>query len=386
MDNICYYMINKSDNSIDSCISDQCYKYIDPYSIMVTPNNCKTNLLYLSFSSYKNYSLFINRIKWKLSDLFPSRSINGIRLLRIFINYIDYDDQPVNHNELIRLGNHIDLYELFIKNLPNNYYLDQLIHYDQNYPQWYIIKVQFICNSLIIYNENACSSKIVIPSLFSRQHQLFTKKQNFLLNNSSLITYSNIQSYEQNQKSIYNIIIILIPLLIILVVLIVSILVYRNVSIKRCSNIDLTTIRRRSSSIPTLSNDLENKNSVSNMDTTVKQTSISNADMSSSTSNEYRTTIEQKCTGYEEEQQLLNTDAPIAIISDHTDDDDNDNDDNDNDETRKQHPDQVQILVNRICERMKSRIATDQNGKKIDKRSNQLTTSCPGIGELDAGR
>ncbi|CAF1392611.1 unnamed protein product [Rotaria sordida] len=34
---------------------------------------------------------------------------------------------------------------------------------------------------------------------------------------------------------------------------------------------------------------------------------------------------------------------------------------------------------------MKSRIATDQNGKKIDKRSNQLTTSCPGIGELDAG-
>ncbi|CAF1364748.1 unnamed protein product [Rotaria sordida] len=124
----------------------------------------------------------------------------------------------------------------------------------------HITYLTVICNSLITYNENACSSKIVIPSLFSRQHQLFTKKQNFLLNNSSLITYSNIQSYEQNQKSIYNIIIILIPLLIILVVLIVSILVYRNVSIKRCSNIDLTTIRRRSSSIPTLSNDLENKN------------------------------------------------------------------------------------------------------------------------------
>ncbi|CAF1567806.1 unnamed protein product, partial [Rotaria sordida] len=56
MDNICYYMVTKSDNNIDSCISDQCYKNIDPYSIMVTPNNCKTNLLYLSFSSYKNYS------------------------------------------------------------------------------------------------------------------------------------------------------------------------------------------------------------------------------------------------------------------------------------------------------------------------------------------
>ncbi|CAF2810948.1 unnamed protein product [Rotaria sp. Silwood2] len=142
IDNLCYYMVNKSDYTIDICLSDQCYKYIDPYSIMVKPNNCKTNLLCLSFSSYKNYHLFINRTIWKLGDLFPSRSINQNRILRIFIHFIDYDDQPVHHNELIRLGNNIDLYELFIKNFTNNSYLHQLIHYDQNYPQWYIIKVQ----------------------------------------------------------------------------------------------------------------------------------------------------------------------------------------------------------------------------------------------------
>ncbi|CAF3662414.1 unnamed protein product [Rotaria sp. Silwood1] len=142
MDNFCNYIVNKSDNSIDICISYQCNKYVDPYSIMVTPNNCKTNILYLSFSSYKNYHLFLDRIQWKLGDLFSSKSSIGNRVLRIFINYIDNDDKPVHHNELIRLGNHIDLYELFIKNLPNNYHLYQSIHYDRNYPQWHIIKVE----------------------------------------------------------------------------------------------------------------------------------------------------------------------------------------------------------------------------------------------------
>ncbi|CAF1511590.1 unnamed protein product [Rotaria sp. Silwood1] len=115
MDNFCNYIVNKSDNSIDICISYQCNKYVDPYSIMVTPNNC---------------------------DLFSSKSSIGNRVLIIFINYIDNDDKPVHHNELIRLGNHIDLYELFIKNLPNNYYLYQSIHYDRNYSQWHIIKVE----------------------------------------------------------------------------------------------------------------------------------------------------------------------------------------------------------------------------------------------------
>ncbi|CAF4965790.1 unnamed protein product [Rotaria sp. Silwood1] len=211
MDNFCNYIVNKSNNSIDLCVSYQCDKYVDPYSIMVTPNNCKTNILYLSFSSYKNYRLFLDRTTWKLGDLFSSKSILRNRLLRIFIDYIDNDDQPVQHNELIRLGNHIDLYELFIKNLPNNHYLYQSIHYDRNYPQWYIIKVQFICNSLMIFNENACSSKIVAPPLFSSQHRLLTKKENSLLNDSfeysSLITHSNDQSYKQNKRSIYIIII-----------------------------------------------------------------------------------------------------------------------------------------------------------------------------------
>ncbi|CAF3703510.1 unnamed protein product [Rotaria sp. Silwood1] len=46
-----------------------------------------------------------------------------------------------HRNELIRLGNHINLCELYIKNSPNNYYLYQSIHYDRNYSHWYIIKV-----------------------------------------------------------------------------------------------------------------------------------------------------------------------------------------------------------------------------------------------------
>jgi hypothetical protein len=109
---------------------------------MVQPNNCKTKLLYLLFSSYKSFDLFLNRIEWKLGDLFPRRLNNKIRLLRIYFNSIDDDDQPLDQNQLIRLGNNIDFYQLYIRNFKNQNHLDKLIHYDPNDPIWFIIKVQ----------------------------------------------------------------------------------------------------------------------------------------------------------------------------------------------------------------------------------------------------
>lgn len=140
--NSCNYKINKIDSTFDICVNNKCNNYIDPYSIMVIPNNCKTDLLYLSFSTYKTYSLFLNKTQWKLTDLYQSKQNNKIRLLRIFIYSIDNDDKPIDHNQLIRLGFNIDLYELFIKNITNQYYLNRFIHYDLNYPQWFIIKIK----------------------------------------------------------------------------------------------------------------------------------------------------------------------------------------------------------------------------------------------------
>jgi hypothetical protein len=141
-DYLCNYIVNKSDNTMDICISNECNKFIDPYSIMVKPNNCKTKILYLAFSSYKNYDLFLNRIKWKLGDLFPFKLNNYIRLLRIYIKQIDFDDQPIDHNQLIRLGINIDLYQLYLQNITINNYLYKSIHYDSNDPEWDIIKIQ----------------------------------------------------------------------------------------------------------------------------------------------------------------------------------------------------------------------------------------------------
>lgn len=142
IDDMCNYIITKFDETYDICISDECNKFVDPYLIMVKPNDCKTKILYLSFSSYKNYSLFLNRIKWKLSYLFPSKINNHIRLLRIYLNHIDYDDQPIHQNELNRLGINIDSYQLYIKNIQDKNKFYGLIHYDPNDPQWDIIKVQ----------------------------------------------------------------------------------------------------------------------------------------------------------------------------------------------------------------------------------------------------
>jgi hypothetical protein len=141
-DYLCHYLVNKSDNILDVCMSNKCNEFVDPNWIMVRPNNCKTKYFSLTFSTYKKFHLFLNQIQWKLGDLFPSKVNNQIRQLRIYIKQIDFDDQPIDQNQLIRLGFNIDLYQLYLQNITSNNYLYQLIHYDPNEPEWDIIRIQ----------------------------------------------------------------------------------------------------------------------------------------------------------------------------------------------------------------------------------------------------
>ncbi len=140
--NQCNYTVKKSDNSSERCIADQCYKFVDLISIMFEAKNCKTSILLLSFSSYKNFILFRDQLEWRIGDLFLSRMINEDRQLILFVDQLDYNDKPFDHNELIRLGIHIDLYILYIKNIKNKNNLYGLIHYDINNPEWNIIKIK----------------------------------------------------------------------------------------------------------------------------------------------------------------------------------------------------------------------------------------------------
>ncbi|CAF1282074.1 unnamed protein product [Adineta steineri] len=242
-DDLCNYLIYQSDQNIDICLSNQCNKYIDPQSIMVKPNNCKTNILYLSFSSYKIFRLFIKRIQWKLGILFSTKLNKKNRLLRIYLNSIDFDDKPTDDDQLKDLGNNIDLYELYIRNLTNNSRLNESIHYHPNDSQWFIIKIQFICKSMIIYNEKPCPANVIPPSYFAPQRPLLIKQI------IPLVINSTIQSIykQEDERSIHLIIIILIPLLIIIITILLSIFIYRKFFLKQSL---------RTSSIPSISSNI----------------------------------------------------------------------------------------------------------------------------------
>ncbi len=138
----CNYIVTKSDNSNSTCFAHQCYQFIDLLSIIVQPKTCKTSRLFLSFSSYKNFILFRDQLKWKIGDLFSSESIDKYRILTLFIDQLEFDDRPFDYDELIHLGINIDYYILFIRNIQNKNYLHGLIHYDTNFPQWNIIKIK----------------------------------------------------------------------------------------------------------------------------------------------------------------------------------------------------------------------------------------------------
>jgi hypothetical protein len=121
-------------------------------------------------------------------------------------------------------------------------------------------------------DENSCSTQIIPPSFLALRRPLLT---NTIQISSSSCSPSTEQSKEQHSRSIHLIILvrlrliicnnlfkknfiqILIPLLIILITLIISIIVYMR---KRSSKRDLTSITPRSSSIPSISNNLDSQN------------------------------------------------------------------------------------------------------------------------------
>lgn len=141
--NECHYIINRLDGKYDLCESEKCDRILDPYLIEVKPLNCKTTKLYLKFSTFKNYQLFLKRIQWKLSDLFPIKpKENEQRLLRIYLLNIDRDDKLIDHSQLSQLGFHIDQYQLFIENLNQIQTFNPILHYHYNEPQWNIIQIQ----------------------------------------------------------------------------------------------------------------------------------------------------------------------------------------------------------------------------------------------------
>ncbi|CAF1376996.1 unnamed protein product [Adineta steineri] len=250
----CNYTIINSDNSSSICSGDECYQYIDIYSIIVKPNTCKTSLLILSFSSYKKFLLFRDKFDWNLGDLFSFRQINNeIRQFILFLDQLDYDDKPFDRDQLIKLGMNIDLYTIYIKNIQNKNYLYGSIHYDLNYPQWNIIKIKFRCLKLSAFDKYPCSSEIISPSKFAPQRTTHTFQSTTQIYSSTeeLLIKLN----QENNKSIDLILIILFPLFIILITIIIFIFVYKYI-VGKCFCKKNLSVTPKSSSLANTSNNL----------------------------------------------------------------------------------------------------------------------------------
>ncbi|CAF1417447.1 unnamed protein product [Adineta ricciae] len=230
---LCNYIIKNADSTSDLCLSNECHKYLDPLSLTVKPNTCKANFVSLAFSSFQTYQAFLDQTRWELSVLFPKKS-QQTRLLRIYLNQIHVDDRPTEENHLNRLGNHIDSYQIYVRNLPNELFLQRFIHYDPDDPQWFIIKIQLYCNSFIQYDGKPCSVLITSPSVFAPQRpKLVTTITSNLLSSSTSTT-------QKTSESIYFILLILIPLGILSITIILSISVYWHLHSKRSSQTDGT--------------------------------------------------------------------------------------------------------------------------------------------------
>ena len=139
---MCTYVVTKSDNSTEKCAMNECSKYIDLFSVMVEPKTCKTSLLVLSFSSYENFVLFRDQLQWNIGNLFPSERIDQNRQLILFLDKLNSNDRPFDHDQLVQLGNNIDYYILYVKNIENPNSYDGLIHYDPSNPLWNILQVK----------------------------------------------------------------------------------------------------------------------------------------------------------------------------------------------------------------------------------------------------
>ena len=138
----CNYRIIKSNNQSDQCVGTQCFQFEDISSLIVEPKTCKTSFLSLSFSSYEHFLLFRQRLQWKLGDLFVRKQpTNEIRHLILYLNELEYSARPFDHEQLIELGIHIDLFSIWIRQIHNKNYLEGLRHY---HPQWNIIQVKLL--------------------------------------------------------------------------------------------------------------------------------------------------------------------------------------------------------------------------------------------------
>ena len=139
----CDYWAKKSDDQIEICSNDQCANFVDLQWILVRPLDCKTYSLSLAFSTYEKYEVFLKNIQWKLSDLFPSKkSDDQLRKLNIFLENLAEKDQPLDQFQLDRLGNHLDLYYIYIRNISSNHSISPLIHFSPNQSQWNFIQIQ----------------------------------------------------------------------------------------------------------------------------------------------------------------------------------------------------------------------------------------------------
>jgi len=222
VENRCHYLLSQSNDKYDICLNDQCHQIIDPILIEVKPLDCKTNELYLKFSNYKTYQTFLNRIqKKKISDFFPSKSSNEQRILRIYLLQVDHDDKILDYQELIEIGHHLDIYQLFISNLTATNHYFPSIQYDQFNSQWNIIQINLFlflslqtkknvilfvfseCKSLKRLNENPCEPKIVHPPLFPFHHESPLQRISTLISSSPSTSSLPIAQQQQQKQQQY---------------------------------------------------------------------------------------------------------------------------------------------------------------------------------------
>ena len=135
-------LFNAENHLLDRCRDDQCRHSIDPHRLQVQPIDCKTDRLSLAFSSYEDFRRFRTNLRWQLSGIFPRRSSSEERRLSIFVKRVKFTDHPLNHQELIELGDQIDLYQLFFLHAENEDYFPQSRFIDPVVSPWTSFQVK----------------------------------------------------------------------------------------------------------------------------------------------------------------------------------------------------------------------------------------------------
>ena len=145
----CIYQLKLSNKTeLKECFSDECSIYFDPIQIFINLEQCqeKLNSLTLSFSNYKNFLFFQNNLQPNKLSNYLTRKIhqNDQRQIKIFLNYLEFDENPLNHQELLRLGSNLDFYQLFIRQINKTSFYSQSIFHHENYSNWNIFQVKLL--------------------------------------------------------------------------------------------------------------------------------------------------------------------------------------------------------------------------------------------------